>query len=1027
MEQNIPIGGRASRYVAAASAPRKKKVPSHTVHEPTLHDLPNDGSINQSADVDDQGSSLERLIGGKLYAVVGGLIVVVGLAMFLKLAIDRGWFTLSPAMRCIGVACFGGVLLMGGEWLRKRTNTIAAASLTATGLAAIYAAGYAAFGLYHLVHPLIALGLLSATSALGVMLALRSRLMPLAALSILGAYLALIVLPSGVGVRTLGMGRIAARSGIWGEGIDSVNWVTPMYMLGILGFGLWLSAARPDPFRRLRSLVIAATGFFGGILAVCQGLGFHDDLANAGTAALAARPALDAVIPLAFLFIAWLMVHIELVFGAKRLAAADGALREDGPREGQNADAFSLRSVMPVVWSFAAAIWWIGTSVTIIRSPRCAVTIETWIAPVVGAAAALTVACLLTPVVRLLRGVRGKTEETGGTIAALRTATAASDNASPLPRDSARLPRSDTERLGVAMLMQTWALVIVAVAFAFAGWAEVVAWLALGLAAAMAGAWMRSRALIIACLIPLCIAVSRLLTYDFYHLSMLAGEHTGIRLLGLHLTRWSALMALAGASWVIVGLLLRRGVPRSSMDRDAPIPAHEFIAPPMPGTVGDVGADTRVLPVSIGGSSPRGESRRELLRDLGGAIVGIGVGLIGIGAISPESAASSLAIAGMVVAVALMTIGRSMQNLLVVARAYALLAGITLAVVVASLSVETPHPNDPGATFITGLYTTRWTLPMGVATAVWAALAWLGVRRAHAHTYDQQSATADGRAAAIVAENAWIAGRCCASFAIGLLFLIVITPLAHMSTVCAIWTLLALAIGLAHRLKSLRPLGLHVLATVGMFAPLGLWLVTFPRERWALPQHSADTETALSSADATGVGLHALGAAMNTPAVLAALLVGAMTALAWGWSRWARRVSQLEDGQRGLVAQMRPYAVILATAALALGFIASTVEIRAAAYSLLDDPAARLAAVSIWWGIFAAGLLACGFARRIPAVRHAGLALLGIAAAKAVAVDLAGVDSGWRIASFIGLGMLMLGVAVTYARITSPQRFKPVA
>ena len=46
----------------------------------------------------------------------------------------------------------------------------------------------------------------------------------------------------------------------------------------------------------------------------------------------------------------------------------------------------------------------------------------------------------------------------------------------------------------------------------------------------------------------------------------------------------------------------------------------------------------------------------------------------------------------------------------------------------------------------------------------------------------------------------------------------------------------------------------------------------------------------------------------------------------------------------------------------------------------------------------------------------AGLGLLGVATVKAVVVDLADVPPIWRVASVLCLGLLMLGVAVVYAK-----------
>lgn len=49
-------------------------------------------------------------------------------------------------------------------------------------------------------------------------------------------------------------------------------------------------------------------------------------------------------------------------------------------------------------------------------------------------------------------------------------------------------------------------------------------------------------------------------------------------------------------------------------------------------------------------------------------------------------------------------------------------------------------------------------------------------------------------------------------------------------------------------------------------------------------------------------------------------------------------------------------------------------------------------------------------------LRWTGLALLAVATAKAVILDLAGVDPAWRVASFLGLGLLMIGVGTWYLR-----------
>ena len=88
------------------------------------------------------------------------------------------------------------------------------------------------------------------------------------------------------------------------------------------------------------------------------------------------------------------------------------------------------------------------------------------------------------------------------------------------------------------------------------------------------------------------------------------------------------------------------------------------------------------------------------------------------------------------------------------------------------------------------------------------------------------------------------------------------------------------------------------------------------------------------------------------------------------------------------------------------------------ASSFAADAAVRGSAVSIYWGVFAVALIGAGFVARIAWVRYAGLALIAVASVKAVVFDLGSVPQGWRIASFIGLGVLMLGVHFAYSRLS---------
>lgn len=72
--------------------------------------------------------------------------------------------------------------------------------------------------------------------------------------------------------------------------------------------------------------------------------------------------------------------------------------------------------------------------------------------------------------------------------------------------------------------------------------------------------------------------------------------------------------------------------------------------------------------------------------------------------------------------------------------------------------------------------------------------------------------------------------------------------------------------------------------------------------------------------------------------------------------------------------------------------------------------------LSIVWALYAAGALVIGFATRTRPLRLAALGLFGATAIKLSVVDLADLRDGYRIISFVVLGVLMIGASYLYHR-----------
>ena len=73
-------------------------------------------------------------------------------------------------------------------------------------------------------------------------------------------------------------------------------------------------------------------------------------------------------------------------------------------------------------------------------------------------------------------------------------------------------------------------------------------------------------------------------------------------------------------------------------------------------------------------------------------------------------------------------------------------------------------------------------------------------------------------------------------------------------------------------------------------------------------------------------------------------------------------------------------------------------------------------AYSIWWAVYAAGLLIIGFVVRYSPVRYFALALFAVTLGKVLLVDMADIEAGYRIASFLALGVLLLAASFLYQR-----------
>jgi uncharacterized membrane protein len=157
--------------------------------------------------------------------------------------------------------------------------------------------------------------------------------------------------------------------------------------------------------------------------------------------------------------------------------------------------------------------------------------------------------------------------------------------------------------------------------------------------------------------------------------------------------------------------------------------------------------------------------------------------------------------------------------------------------------------------------------------------------------------------------------------------------------------------------------------------------------------------------------------------IAAGVVMGAL-----GLLYWLSRDSQLN---RLLEPQMRPWIVSLAVAGL---FIVGSLGIDQVFMNLQltvsmrpsEAGHAEQVGLSVFWSAFAVIAVIAGFIWQAPPLRYFSLTLFAIVLLKVVTVDLSQVSTGWRILSFVVLGLLLLGTSVLYGKLSPKLVGQPV-
>lgn len=180
---------------------------------------------------------LEFFFGAKLAAWAAVPLIVIAAAFLIKQGIDSGWWgQMAESTRCLLIAGFGLVLLIGGEIALRRISRAASVSLFGAGLGVLYLDAFATFFYFTLLSREGAFALMAVVALLGFAITLRASFTTIGVLSLIGGYLTPLLLWDG-----------------GGRDLELLSYLTVL-----LAIGLGLSAVAPRPFRLLRYIALAS-------------------------------------------------------------------------------------------------------------------------------------------------------------------------------------------------------------------------------------------------------------------------------------------------------------------------------------------------------------------------------------------------------------------------------------------------------------------------------------------------------------------------------------------------------------------------------------------------------------------------------------------------------------------------------------------------------------------------------------------------------------------------------------------------
>jgi uncharacterized membrane protein len=211
------------------------------------------------------GVSISDVLGGRVLAWLGGIATLIGVALFLALAISRGW--IGEEARVALAATLSCSLMAAGAWLHAhRGRTEAAKAMVGTATAGLFATLIVASQVYQLIPAMLAVAGSLIVGGLATALAIRWAGRAVGALGLLGALLSPVLAGASMSAETVAVLAVANACAVavtmrqrwtW-LGLGSLAICTPQW-------ASWVLAGQATSLDVAALAVFAALGLLGAI------------------------------------------------------------------------------------------------------------------------------------------------------------------------------------------------------------------------------------------------------------------------------------------------------------------------------------------------------------------------------------------------------------------------------------------------------------------------------------------------------------------------------------------------------------------------------------------------------------------------------------------------------------------------------------------------------------------------------------------------------------------------------------------